>query len=98
MVTAGSTIGVSVTEDDVDDIESFDEFFEAWCAERGETYSRAEQVKHAMRMRLAVMEAFEQLPYDISPERTRRIFVSDAIRKADIRDAQRGSESSESDA
>lgn len=99
MVKAGSTIGISVTDDDVDDIEAFDEFFEELCESRGETYSRAEQIKHAMRMYQTVMEVFDELPYDVQPEPTRRHFVGQALRNEDVRQAQRvSSEESESDA
>lgn len=64
MVEPGDTISVSVTDDDVDVIEAFDEYFSSLEG----SYSRAGRIKEAMQLYQAVHEVTAELDGVQSPD------------------------------
>lgn len=65
MVDEGDTLSVSVTGDDVDDIEAFEDYFQSL----DETYSRAGRIKEAMVFYKEIHQLVtEELEHTTSPD------------------------------
>lgn len=85
---SGKVISVSFSEDELQVLDDFDNFFEARAERQGDSYSRSDEIRKAMVLYKQVMELIDELGYGIEDVRPQTDLVRQALLDLHRRDSE----------